>query len=78
MHQGNCGIKEFVIELSRRSAKDATNASGDFYPLSLREEIEKDNILAISLAKELNLWMPYTDVLSYLFIIGYSPKQLIL
>lgn len=57
------GLEEFEARLSNRSAQNATDASGNSRTLSEREEIGSINLCAESLAKEIGIWIPYSEAM---------------
>lgn len=63
MPTSNCGLQEFAARLLSRVSECAENASRDSGALSQRGEIE-EWLEAEAIAKELELWIPYSDALS--------------
>lgn len=63
MPTNHCSLQEFATRLRSRSATHETDASRDSRTLSQRSKIE-ESLAAEAIAKELGLWIPYTEALS--------------
>lgn len=64
MFKESCRIEVFADELRRRSAENQRNAQPDSTALSPRSIIDIDNSTAESLAKEKNLWIDISEVVT--------------
>ena len=64
MFKEGCRIEVFADELRRRSAENQRNAQSNSTTLSERRLIDIDNSTAENLAKEKNLWIDFSEVLS--------------
>ncbi len=62
MLEKNCPIEVFADKLRRRSSEDQSNAQGDSSKLSPRQLIDVNNRAAEALAKEMGLWLDFSDV----------------
>lgn len=62
MPTGTCSIEEFLTRLCSRSCTCEEDASGDSKTLSQRKIRDRINQEAEALAKELDLWLPITDM----------------
>ena len=64
MFKEGCRIEVFADELRRRSAENQRNAQSNSTTLSERRLIDIDNSTAENLAKEKNLWIDFSEILS--------------
>ena len=64
MFKEGCRIEVFADELRRRSAENQRNAQSNSTTLSERRLIDIDNSTAENLAKEKNLWIDFSEVLT--------------
>ncbi|MBQ0047814.1 MAG: hypothetical protein KBT33_10000 [Prevotellaceae bacterium] len=64
MLEKNCPLEIFASECKRRSSENAKNASGNQHTLSERQLTDIDNKTAENLAKEKNLWVDFSDIIS--------------
>jgi hypothetical protein len=64
MFKEGCSIEVFADELRRRSAENQRNAQTDSTALSERGLIDVNNATAESLAKEWNLWIDFSEILT--------------
>lgn len=62
MLEKNCPIEVFADKLRRRSSEDQSYAQGDSSNLSPRQLIDINNLAAEALAKEMGLWLDFSDV----------------
>lgn len=62
MLEKNCPIEVFADKLRRRSSEDQSYAQGDSSNLSPRQLIDINNRAAEALAKEMGLWIDFSDV----------------
>ncbi|MBQ4035394.1 MAG: hypothetical protein IKP81_03090 [Paludibacteraceae bacterium] len=58
----NCQIEVYAGKLRRRSEENCRNAQGDRTPLSNFKVTDIVNASAISIAKEMELWLSFQDV----------------
>lgn len=64
MFKEGCRIEVFADELRRRSAENQRNAQSNSTTLSERRLIDIDNSTAENLAKEKNLWIEFSEVIT--------------
>lgn len=64
MFKEGCRIEVFADELRRRSEENQRNAQSDSTTLSERSIIDIDNSTAENLAKEKNLWIDLSEVVT--------------